>query len=82
MFIIALVAMAIIAVSETAFPALMKPLMDRGFSPEQEFELWWAPLGIIGIFLTRGIASFVANYGMYLISQNVLRDIRAELSIN
>jgi subfamily B ATP-binding cassette protein MsbA len=78
-FIIALIAMTVVAVSETAFPALMKPLMDRGFSPEQEFELWWAPLGIIGIFLTRGIASFVANYGMYLISQNVLRDIRAEL---
>jgi subfamily B ATP-binding cassette protein MsbA len=77
--IIALIAMVVIAASEAAFPAMMKPLMDRGFSSEQEFELWWAPLGIIGIFLTRGVASFVANYGMYLISQNVLRDIRAEL---
>ena len=71
--------MVVIAAAETAFPALMKPLMDRGFSPEQQFELWWAPIGIIGIFLIRGLASFVANYGMNLISQNVLRDIRAEL---
>jgi len=72
-------AMAVTAAAETSFPALMKPLMDRGFSTEENFEVWWAPVAIIAIFLTRGVASFVANYGMYLISQNVLRDIRSEL---
>jgi len=78
-FLVASLAMVVIAAAETAFPAMMKPLMDRGFSPEQQFELWWAPMGIIGIFFTRGLASFIANYGMNLISQNVLRDIRTEL---
>jgi subfamily B ATP-binding cassette protein MsbA len=79
LFIVASMAMVVIAAAETAFPAMMKPLMDRGFSQDKQFELWWAPIGIIGIFLTRGIASFIANYGMSLISQNVLRDIRREL---
>jgi len=78
-FAVATLAMVVMAASETAFPALMKPLMDRGFAPHQQFELWWAPIAIIGIFLIRGLAGFIANYGMNLISQNVLRDIRAEL---
>ncbi len=79
MFVFALLAMVVIAAAETAFPAMMKPLMDKGFTPGQHFELWWAPISIIGIFLVRGAASFIANYGMNLISQNVLRDLRTEL---
>jgi subfamily B ATP-binding cassette protein MsbA len=78
-FAIAIIAMMVTAAAETAFPALMKPLIDRGFSPSENFQVWWAPVGIIAIFLTRGAASFVANYGMYLLSQNVLRDIRSQL---
>jgi subfamily B ATP-binding cassette protein MsbA len=78
-FVFALLAMVVIAAAETAFPAMMKPLMDKGFTPGQHFELWWAPISIIGIFLVRGAASFIANYGMNLISQNVLRDLRTEL---
>lgn len=71
--------MMVAAAAETAFPALMKSLMDDGFSRSAEFNIWWVPLVILGIFLARGSASFVANYAMYWLSQNVLRDVRAAM---
>ena len=75
-FLTSVLAMAAAAAAETAFPALMKTLMDDGFSRSEDFNIWWVPVVILGIFLARGTASFVANYAMYWLSQNVLRDVR------
>ena len=68
--------MGFTAATETAFPALMKLLMDKGFSRGSGFQIWWVPAGVIGLFLLRGLAAFVASYTMQWVSNNVLRDIR------
>jgi subfamily B ATP-binding cassette protein MsbA len=53
----------IAAATEPAIPELMRPLLDRGFSGRQ-LPLWLIPLAIMGIFLLRGTAGFVAQYGL------------------
>lgn len=68
--------MALTALTETAFPAMMKLLMDRGFAAESRFKLWWVPASVVLLFGLRGIAAFISNYTMQWISNNVLRDIR------
>lgn len=75
-FLIAVLAMVITAATETAFPALMKPLLDNGFQDGAQFPIWWVPAAVIGIFVTRGISTFVSSYSMNWVSHNVLRDIR------
>jgi len=75
-FAVAILAMAITAVTETAFPAMMKPLLDKGFGGATSFQVWWVPTAVLLIFVTRGAASFVAQYSMQWLSNNVLRDIR------
>ncbi len=75
----AVLAMGITAATETAFPAMMKPLLDNGFRPDSNFQVWWAPVIVMIIFLIRGIASFVAGYGMQWVSNNILRDLRQAL---
>ena len=75
-FALAILAMAITAATETAFPAMMKPLLDKGFSGATSFQVWWVPTAVLLIFVTRGAASFVAQYSMQWVSNNVLRDIR------
>lgn len=75
-FLLAALAMAVLAATETAFPVLMKPLLDKGFSVEPAFPLWWVPAAIILIFILRGVASFVSTYMMSWIASNVLRDLR------
>jgi len=68
--------MVITAATETAFPALMKPLLDNGFQSGASFPIWWVPAAVIGIFVTRGVSTFVSSYSMNWVSHNVLRDIR------
>lgn len=51
------------AATEPLIPALMQPLLDKGFQGA-EFPLWMVPLVIIGIFAVRGLAGLVAQYGL------------------
>lgn len=78
-FACAVVAMVITAATETAFPALMKPLLDNGFASSGSFPIWWVPTAVLVIFITRGISTFISSYAMSWVSNNVLRDIRQKL---
>jgi subfamily B ATP-binding cassette protein MsbA len=75
-FAIGTVALVLTAATEPLFPALMKPLLDKGFSGQQRSDLWIAPLAIIGIFLLRGIFGYISSYAMAWISNRVIADLR------
>ncbi len=75
----AILAMAVTAATETAFPALMKQLMDKGFQGVKLFPMWWVPAVILLIFVVRGIATFIAAYSMEWVANNALRDIRQSM---
>ena len=51
------------AATEPMIPALMQPLLDRGFSG-QTLPLWMVPLVIVALFAVRGVAGFIAQYGL------------------
>lgn len=75
-FLAAVAALALTAATEPLFPALMKPLLDEGFSGKPRDDLWLAPLAIIGIFAVRGIFGYVASYTMSWVSNRVVADLR------
>ncbi|WP_428423174.1 lipid A export permease/ATP-binding protein MsbA [Methylibium sp.] len=54
---------AVGAATEPLLAAMMKPLLDSGFT-RGALPLWVIPVAIIGLFLTRGIAGFVVNYAL------------------
>jgi subfamily B ATP-binding cassette protein MsbA len=64
------------AATEPLIPALLKPLLDSGFT-DGTLQLWLVPLAIVGVFFIRGIAQFtsqyaitrIANEGMLLLRQ-------------
>lgn len=60
---IAGVAALVSAATEPLIPALMQPLLDRGFSG-QSLPLWMIPLVIVALFAVRGVAGFAAQYGL------------------
>lgn len=68
--------MVIVAATEAAFPAMMKPLLDRGFQGASSFQVWWVPTAVLLIFVARGAASFIVGYAMQWVANNVLRDLR------
>ncbi len=78
--LLSLVATVILAATEPLFPALMKPLLDKGFAPENGFgHPLLIPLGIVGVFILRSIFSFFSSYGFSWISNQVVTDIREEM---
>ena len=62
-FIVAIIGTLVAAATEPLIPALMQPLLDRGFQ-QDSLPLWLVPVVVIGIFAVRGIAGFSAQYGL------------------
>ena len=78
-FAIAVLAMVATAATEPLFPALMKPLLDGGFGSRDSNPLFTPlmfALALVGIFVLRGICSFVASYCSAWVSNRVVLDLR------
>lgn len=75
---VAIGAMLINALTEPAIPALLKPLLDRGFT-EQQLQIWMVPAAIIGLFLIRGTAHFAGRYALARISATGMVALRQRL---
>lgn len=78
-FGLAVLGMVAIATTEPAFPAIMKYLLDQGFQTEDARMVWLIPVGIVVLFLVRGIFSFVTSYLMTWTSTRLITDLRREM---
>ncbi|MCJ0824658.1 lipid A export permease/ATP-binding protein MsbA [Luteimonas sp. 50] len=73
------VGMVVEALAGGAFVQLMKPLVNDGFvDPKPEMAVL-LPLAIVGLFVLRGIATFVTDYGMARAGRSVVRDLREQI---
>ncbi|MFZ1500925.1 MAG: lipid A export permease/ATP-binding protein MsbA [Giesbergeria sp.] len=75
---VAVVATLVGAVTEPLIPALLKPLLDRGFT-QGSLQLWMVPLAIMGVFLVRGLAQFVGQYALARIANDGMLILRETL---
>jgi ABC-type multidrug transport system fused ATPase/permease subunit len=75
-FAIALLAMALSSLAEPVFPAMMKFLLDDGFSKSSGWDWLLYPMAVMGIFLARAIFGFVGDYAMSWVSSNVVAELR------
>lgn len=66
------------ALTEPLMPALMKPLLDRGFTQGQ-LALWMVPAFIILLFAVRGVAQFVSQYALARIANEGMQRMRSVL---
>ena len=74
----ALLATVVAAVTEPLIPALLKPLLDQGFT-EGSLQLWMVPVAIIGVFLVRGLAQFTSQYALTRIANEGMLRLRIAL---
>ncbi len=72
---VALVATLLLALSEPLIPALLQPLLDRGFQ-KGALPLWAVPVSLVALFAVRGICSFMAQVAMTRITSNGLMVLR------
>ncbi|MCB2028004.1 MAG: lipid ABC transporter permease/ATP-binding protein, partial [Rhodoferax sp.] len=64
-----------LALSEPLIPALLQPLLDRGFQ-EGQLPLWAVPVSLILLFAVRGLCSFTAQLAMTKITSTGLMVLR------
>jgi len=75
----AVLAMVLVAATETGFAALMKPMLDGNFIERDPATIRLVPIALVLLFLFRGLASFALRYGMALIGRRVICQLRNEL---
>ena len=78
-FIGGIISMVIIAATEAALPALLKPILDGTFVEKDPFFLKWAPFGLAALFLVRGIATLISGAAFSSISTKVMNTLRLEM---
>lgn len=81
-FIVAALAMAVYAVTDTGFAYLMnnliKTLTPDELSPELELIRKWLPLGIMLLFIIRGLVAFLSAYCLGWIGRQAIRTLRSQ----
>ena len=75
-FALALIGMVIVALTEPALPALMKPLLDGTFVRKDAALMHWMPAAILALVAVRGSAEYVASYGINWVGNKLVMDLR------
>jgi len=79
MFALSLVALVLTAATEPMLPALFKPLLDQGFVAKDQAFIRWVPVLLLGLFVVRGITSFISTYCMAWVGSRLVMDLRAAM---
>jgi subfamily B ATP-binding cassette protein MsbA len=76
----AIVAMAVSAGTDAAIPALLKPLLDKGFGAHaNDNAKWFVPAAVIGLALIRGVSQYASGYLLAYVSNKILLDLRLKM---
>ena len=75
---VAVSATVLASATEPFIPALLKPLLDRGFQ-QDSFNLWLVPLSLMLLFTIRGLSGFIAQFALAKVTNDGLHAMRAAL---
>ena len=66
------------AATEPLIPALIQKIFGDGFSADA-FAVWWVPVVLVGLFVLRGIFSFLGQYLLNWTSSRTVMRLRLAL---
>ncbi len=78
-WLLAGLAAAVAAATEPMIPALLKPLLDRGFQGSSRVPIWHIPALLLLVFGLRAAAGFISQYALARIINLGLQRIRDAL---
>ncbi len=74
--VLAILAMILAAMGQTAFAWVIQPLVDGTFIEQDPGARLWVPAALIGIFVFHGLTTFASDYSVAWIGRKVVKDIR------
>ena len=76
----AILAMAVSSATDAGIPALLKPLLDKGFGAHASDKAKWVvPLAVIGLAFVRGVSQYASGYLLAYVSNKILLDLRLKM---
>lgn len=75
-FLTSVLSMVVVAASEPAFPALLKPMLDGSFVSKDKTLMLMIPMLLILLFLVRGVATYVSTYSISWVANKLVVDLR------
>jgi len=75
-FGIGVLGIIVVAATEPALPALLKPLLDGVFVNKDPSVIRWTPVFIVGLFVLRGLAEYVAQFALSWVGNRLVMDLR------
>ncbi len=78
-FSIAIVGMLLVASTDVMMLRIIQPLLNN-MGAVDSASTFWLPFMIVGVFVLRGIGSYVSEYGLAWIGSRVVFDLRCEAS--
>ncbi|WP_132544614.1 lipid A export permease/ATP-binding protein MsbA [Plasticicumulans lactativorans] len=79
MFALSLVGTVVLALTEPAIAALLKPLLDGSFVARDPEAIRDVPLLLIGLFLIRSVADFTGAVSMKWVATRTVTDLRCAM---
>lgn len=78
-FILAIVGNILYGAVDAGMLKLLQPLLDEGFVSRNVTFIQWIPFMLIGIFIVRGLATFLSTFFMGWVGRNVVMKFRQEM---
>lgn len=78
-FAVSILCMVLLAGTEPALPALLKPLLDGSFVEEDATARLFVPGLIIALFVVRGAINYASDVSINWVAQRVVMDLRREM---
>jgi len=73
------IAMLALGALEPMLAALMQPLVDRSLIEKDPQSIWQVPLFIVAIFISKGIAEYIASLASQTLAQKTIADLRSRV---
>ncbi len=78
-FMIGVMGMALFAATQSALAYLVKRFFNGAFVVKDPRILWEIPLGVVVLFMLRGIGDYVANYYPSWVGRQVVKGLRRDV---
>ncbi|MCS5711789.1 lipid A export permease/ATP-binding protein MsbA [Candidatus Berkiella aquae] len=78
-FMLAILGNILYGVIDAGITKLLQPLLNQGFVDHDVTFIHWIPFVVIGIFILRGVATFLSTFFMGWVGRNVVMNFRQEM---
>lgn len=78
-FFFAIIGMIVVAATQPGLPYLIKGITDKGLIARDSSYISMIPIYLVLLFVIRGLATFVSQFGIYWVGRRIIFDIRRQM---